>query len=358
MRAERSTERAWLLWLIGTLSALAGAPATVHAQPKGAASAETSPEYLPNDPSDRDKEARALFEQGKKAYEDGMYREAWGYFRDSYKLSERPQLLYNIGQTADRVGMDADALKAFKMYLDRLPDAQNRREVDNRIRALEERVKNNPNAPAPPPWPEQESGAQPDDAKSEVAPAPPSSGQPRRRGYYFRGALGLGVRHDAVSSTADKWSISGAGAALDLAAGISLMPGFTVGGGLFLEWTSRPTLGQAGQKDITLSTANLTMLGPMVDWYLNPESDGWHLQGALNLAMLNIARGNLATSSNTLGLNTATGFALVLGGGYEWPVQQDWAIGVLGRMTFAGVSDSSISHGFFALSVLGTVTWY
>ncbi|HEX7480790.1 MAG TPA: hypothetical protein VF331_23515, partial [Polyangiales bacterium] len=126
----------------------------MHAQPKGAASAETSPEYLPNDPSDRDKEARALFEQGKKAYEDGMYREAWGYFRDSYKLSERPQLLYNIGQTADRVGMDADALKAFKMYLDRLPDAQNRREVDNRIRALEERVKNNPNAPAPPPWPD------------------------------------------------------------------------------------------------------------------------------------------------------------------------------------------------------------
>ncbi|HEY2735866.1 MAG TPA: hypothetical protein VGI70_17835, partial [Polyangiales bacterium] len=93
--------------------------------------------------TESDQRARSLFERGRQAYGDGRYRDAWAYFHDSYELSGRPELLYNIGQTADRLGQDADALRAFRMYLQKLPQAPNRHDVENRIHALEDRVSAN-----------------------------------------------------------------------------------------------------------------------------------------------------------------------------------------------------------------------
>ncbi|HEX7481433.1 MAG TPA: hypothetical protein VF331_26760 [Polyangiales bacterium] len=84
-------------------------------------------------------------------------------------------------------------------------------------------------------------------------------------------------------------SLSGAGAAGELAAGITVKPGLTVCGGLFFDWTSKPALKSPGQGSLDLESANLTMLGSMGDWYLRPETGGLHLQGALTLAVLSIA---------------------------------------------------------------------
>ena len=53
---------------------------------------------------------------------------------------QAPELLYNVGQAADRLRMDHEALAAFRLYLKKLPDADNRREVENRVHALEERL--------------------------------------------------------------------------------------------------------------------------------------------------------------------------------------------------------------------------
>jgi hypothetical protein len=108
-----------------------------------------------------------------------------------------------------------------------------------------------------------------------------------------------------------------------------------VGGALFLDWTS---------------PANLTMFGVFVDWYLKRETAGWHIEGALTVATLSV-RGELRRSS-------PSGIGLVLGGGYEWRIAGDWAIGVLGRFTIAGLTDDTNSHGFIAPSILASVTWF
>ena len=71
----------------------------------------------------------------------GSYREALSYFQQAYELSGRSQLLYNIGQCADRLRMDDVALDAFKRYLQEVPGADNRLQVQERIRLLEEIVK-------------------------------------------------------------------------------------------------------------------------------------------------------------------------------------------------------------------------
>lgn len=86
----------------------------------------------------RDAEARALFDAGRVAYDDGRYGDALGHFQRSYELSSRPGLLFNIGSAAERVRNDRLALDAYRRYLAEIPDAPNRSFVEKRIRFLEE----------------------------------------------------------------------------------------------------------------------------------------------------------------------------------------------------------------------------
>jgi tetratricopeptide (TPR) repeat protein len=87
--------------------------------------------------SSDDEVARNLFQAGKAAYESGNYEDALEFFEKAHARSHRPQLLFNVGQAADRLRDDQKALTAFRAYLAALPDAENREEVENRIRALE-----------------------------------------------------------------------------------------------------------------------------------------------------------------------------------------------------------------------------
>ena len=82
--------------------------------------------------------SRDLFEQGRVAFTAARFAEALDLFRQAYALSERHALLYNIGQAADRLRLDREALEAFDRYLAEIPDAENRIEVETRIGVLRE----------------------------------------------------------------------------------------------------------------------------------------------------------------------------------------------------------------------------
>ena len=84
-----------------------------------------------------DTDARALFEQGRVAYDAGNFDEAVRAFRRAYVLSPRFPLLYNIGQAELRAGHDQLALDAFEGFLRQAPAEDSRRsEVEERIRVL------------------------------------------------------------------------------------------------------------------------------------------------------------------------------------------------------------------------------
>ena len=83
-----------------------------------------------------DAEARRAFAAGAEAFSHGSYRVALDEFRRSHELSGRPELLFNIGLAHDRLREDELALGAFEGYLDRVPDAANRSEVEGRIAEL------------------------------------------------------------------------------------------------------------------------------------------------------------------------------------------------------------------------------
>ena len=97
-----------------------------------------------------DEEGRLLFEAGSRAFADARYDVALARFREAYELSRRPALLYNVGQAADRLRLDTDALAAFEGYLAALPNAPNRREVEVRVAALRRVLGERASAPATP----------------------------------------------------------------------------------------------------------------------------------------------------------------------------------------------------------------
>jgi tetratricopeptide (TPR) repeat protein len=118
------------LWSLGAIGVLVGSSITAFAQ----APHEDSAVYSP------DEEGRARFEAGRLAFSQGRYEDALDDFRRAYQLTGRPQLLYNIGSTADRLRMDRDALEAFEEYLQSLDDSPLHAEVRRRVSVLRQGV--------------------------------------------------------------------------------------------------------------------------------------------------------------------------------------------------------------------------
>jgi tetratricopeptide (TPR) repeat protein len=113
------------MWFTGVATS---SPASAQAE-QGSAGAETTK-------AEQDREARFLFEAARSAYDAGRYEDALTSFQRAYELSQRPALLYNVGQAADRLRKDEIALDAFERYVQALPDAENRPAVEERIRVL------------------------------------------------------------------------------------------------------------------------------------------------------------------------------------------------------------------------------
>jgi len=84
----------------------------------------------------RDAQARAAYQIAAAAFTEGQFERALTQFQRAYELSPRPQLLFNIGTTHDRLRHSEPALQAFERYLAAVPDAPNRASVLARLDAL------------------------------------------------------------------------------------------------------------------------------------------------------------------------------------------------------------------------------
>jgi len=96
-------------------------------------------------------EARRLYAEGKAQYAQGHYTEAVTLFERSYALSESPALLFNMAQAHRLAGPDhcTDAVALYKSYLAAQPDAENKKEVEERIQDLGDCAPQQAAAPAP-----------------------------------------------------------------------------------------------------------------------------------------------------------------------------------------------------------------
>jgi tetratricopeptide (TPR) repeat protein len=100
--------------------------------------------------------ARDHYVKGTRAYELGLYEEAIAEYTAAYKLKDDPALLFNIGQAHRLAGHPAEALRLYKTYLAKVPDAPNRADVEAKMTDLARQLEQQKQAaatPAPVPAP-------------------------------------------------------------------------------------------------------------------------------------------------------------------------------------------------------------
>lgn len=83
-------------------------------------------------------QAKKAFGEGKALFDEGKLNEAIDKFKESYRLSRNPLLLYNIGFTLDQAGAKDKALFYYRKFLADAPKtATQRKEVEKRVDAIE-----------------------------------------------------------------------------------------------------------------------------------------------------------------------------------------------------------------------------
>jgi tetratricopeptide (TPR) repeat protein len=85
-----------------------------------------------------EEEARRLFEDGRRAYDQREFQRAHDCFEKAYLISHRPELLFNIGSALKELGRPHDAAERLRSYLRVAPKDPDRPEIEQRILALEE----------------------------------------------------------------------------------------------------------------------------------------------------------------------------------------------------------------------------
>jgi tetratricopeptide (TPR) repeat protein len=81
-------------------------------------------------------EARRAFEEGRTAFRAGDFETALARFEHAYKLDDAPVLLYNIARANEELGRLEPAIYHYELYLKRLPDAEDRADVERRVRVM------------------------------------------------------------------------------------------------------------------------------------------------------------------------------------------------------------------------------
>lgn len=81
-------------------------------------------------------EARTHYQAGMSKFNAGQYDEAVVEFRAAEQLAPSPLNHYNIALALERKGDAAGAIDAYRAYLDRLPNAANRGDVEASIKRL------------------------------------------------------------------------------------------------------------------------------------------------------------------------------------------------------------------------------
>src|SRR5262249_40518497 len=89
-------------------------------------------------PSGNDREARRLFDEGQRHYNLGEYEQAIAQFKEDYRLSEAPLLLFNIAQAYRLLGPgNCDpALQFYARYLRADPQTLDRNAIEQRMAEL------------------------------------------------------------------------------------------------------------------------------------------------------------------------------------------------------------------------------
>jgi len=105
----------------------------------GAAHAQGAPTAVSADKAN-EKAARDAFERGRVYYDAGQFDQASAAFEEAYKLSGRDALLYNLYLAYRDASEQEKAAQALRGYLAKVPNIENRAQLEARLAALEQNL--------------------------------------------------------------------------------------------------------------------------------------------------------------------------------------------------------------------------
>lgn len=130
------------------------------------------------------KEAKEHYEKATRLYEVEKYAEAIDEYQKVYLLVDDPNMLYNIAQAYRLWGKPDEAVRSYRNFLRRSPNAPNRADVEKKIGDLEKTIEERRRAtttPVPPPVTAPPTTETPPPVVAPVPPPvlpPPTSVQP------------------------------------------------------------------------------------------------------------------------------------------------------------------------------------
>jgi tetratricopeptide (TPR) repeat protein len=102
-------------------------------------------------------EVKLHYQRATRAYDLQKYQEAIEEYQKAYEISGDPPMLYNIGQAYRLADQPAEAVRYYRRFLQRMPNARNREDVERKIadqeKLIEERRKAAASVAPPPPPP-------------------------------------------------------------------------------------------------------------------------------------------------------------------------------------------------------------
>jgi tetratricopeptide (TPR) repeat protein len=113
--------------------------------------------------------AREHYDKGTTYYDLGKYRDAAQEFEAAYEAKKDPAFLYNLAQSYRLAGDPERALHFYRTYLRYVPKAPNRADIEEQIKALEQKVATQGPSTEPP-----SAAATPPPGATAPLPPPPS----------------------------------------------------------------------------------------------------------------------------------------------------------------------------------------
>lgn len=114
--------------------------------------------------------AREEFKAGSRYFEIGDYVHALEHFKTAYIAFEDPAILFNIAQCQRLMNQKVEALRSYRIYLQKRPETPNRDEIQKIIVTLEDAIRKDNTASSLPPTGVE--GANNPRVEDKPAPAP------------------------------------------------------------------------------------------------------------------------------------------------------------------------------------------
>jgi tetratricopeptide (TPR) repeat protein len=148
----------------------------------------------------QEERAKQLYRVGRTAYNDGRYQAAYDAFKESFRLSHQPALLYNVASALQGLRRPHDAAEALRSFLRLQPNDPDKPQIEERIRTLEEeqRLLDLERKPPPPvPSAPRPAGQLPAAAPAAASASTPSleltASRPAPADHHRRNAVIIGV---------------------------------------------------------------------------------------------------------------------------------------------------------------------